>query len=134
VVDDPGIVVAAHAVRPIGADQVLALYGIQGWWPDRTAEQVRDVLDSGPAVGAWRDDRLVGFVRAVSDGALRAYLEDVLVAPEFRDAGLGRALIAAILGLLQPIPVISLFCEPGLAAFYEAAGFRLTRQVILHRS
>lgn len=122
-----------HASRPITADQVVALYRAEGWWPERTADQVARVLDAFPAVGAWRGDRLVGFARSVSDGVLRAYIEDVVVAPDVRGLGVGRMLVAAIADQLQPIPVVSLFCDPRLVSFYEQAGFRPTRQVVLHR-
>jgi GNAT superfamily N-acetyltransferase len=126
--------VIPHSTRPIPAHQVLALYRAQGWWPERTAEQVTTALDSGPAIAAWYGDQLVGFARAVTDGVLRAYLEDVLVAPDFRNAGLGRALVAAILDLLAPIPVVTLFCSTDLVAYYEATGFHPTEQVVLHRT
>jgi GNAT superfamily N-acetyltransferase len=126
--------VTPHASREIPADQILALYRAEGWWPDRTAEQMRAVLDAGPAVAAWHEDRVLGFARAVTDGTLRAYLEDILVHPDVRRAGVGRALVAAILDQLRPIPDVTLFCTPDLAAYYESAGFRRTRQVVLHRA
>jgi GNAT superfamily N-acetyltransferase len=126
--------VATHAERRIPASQVVTLYRAQGWWPERTLAQVDAVLDTGPVVGAWRGDRLVGFARAVTDGVLRAYLEDVIVAPDLRGTGVGRALVSAILDQLRPIPVVSLFCSAELATFYEAAGFHSTRQTVLHLS
>ncbi|GAA2375909.1 GNAT family N-acetyltransferase [Dactylosporangium salmoneum] len=126
--------VIPHSARAIPAHKVLALYQAQGWWPERTAEQVTTALDRGPAVAAWHGDRLVGFARTVTDGVLRAYLEDVVVDPDFRNAGLGRALVAAILDLLTPIPVVSLFCSTDLVRFYEASGFHPTKQVVLHRT
>jgi GNAT superfamily N-acetyltransferase len=112
---------------------VLGLYQEQRWWPNRTSEQMAAALNHGPAVGAWHGDQLVGFVRAVTDGVLRAYLEDVLVAESHRSVGTGRALVATILDLLQPIPVVTLFCETDLVGYYEAAGFHPTKQVVLHR-
>ncbi len=128
------VAVTPHSSRVIPAHQVLALYRAQGWWPERNAEQVTAALNCGPAVAAWHRDHLVGFARAVTDGVLRAYLEDVVVAPEFRDAGLGRALVAAIVDLLQPVPVISLFCSTDLVAYYQESGFHPTKQVVLHRT
>lgn len=134
VVDNSTIDVRTHAERPISPDQVVALYRAQDWWPERTTEQVASVLDTSPAVGAWHHDRLVGFARAVTDGHLRAYLEDVVVAPDRRGAGIGRALVAAIIDHLEPVPVTSLFCSPDLVGFYESIGFRSTSQAVLHCS
>jgi GNAT superfamily N-acetyltransferase len=126
--------VVPHRIRPVPATGVLGLYRTQGWWPERTAEQVEAVLRTGPAVGAWDGGALVGFGRAVTDGVLRAYLEDVVVAPGYRRTGLGRRIIDGLLAELGPVPVISLFCAADLAPFYEGAGFHATRQVVLHRS
>jgi GNAT superfamily N-acetyltransferase len=133
-VDDATAVrVIPQASRPIPTDQVLALYRAEGWWPERSADQVDKVLDAAPAVGAWRGDRLVGFARAVSDGVLRAYIEDVLVAPDVRGIGVGHALVSAILDQLRHVDVVTLFCSTNLVSYYERAGFRPTRQVVLHR-
>jgi ribosomal protein S18 acetylase RimI-like enzyme len=130
----PNFAIVPHSYRAISPGAVVGLYRIQGWWPERTAEQVAAALDNGPAVGAWQGDDLVGFARAVTDGVLRAYLEDVIVAPDFRNVGLGRALMMAILDLLQPISVVTLFCSRDHVSYYEAAGFTSTAQVVLHRT
>jgi ribosomal protein S18 acetylase RimI-like enzyme len=126
--------VLPHHVREIPATRVLALYQDAGWWPERTAEQVSSVLGHSPAVGAWDGRDLVGFARAVSDGILRAYVEDVVVSPGWRRRGIGRALLAALLGELGPIPVVTLFCPPGLVAYYEGSSFQRTGQVVMHRT
>jgi predicted GNAT family N-acyltransferase len=113
---------------------VLALYRSERWWPERTEPQMASVLETAPAVGAWEHDRLVGFARAVTDGVTRAYLEDVIVLPEMRRHGVGRELVVCLLGELAPVPLVTIFCQEGLAPFYESHGFEATRQVVLHRS
>ena len=130
----PDTAVVPHGQREIPAEGVLELYRAEGWWPERTAEQVRAVLRAAPAVGAWHGQELIGFARAVTDGVLRAYVEDVIVSPEWRGAGVGRALLAGLIKQLEPIPVVTLFCSPGLVAHYEASSFRTTRQVVMHRA
>ena len=84
----------SNGEREIPAEGVLKLYRAEGWWPERTAEQVRAVLRGAPAVGAWRGQDLIGFARAVTDGILRAYVEDVIVSPDWRGMGVGQALLA----------------------------------------
>ncbi len=83
--------------REIPAEGVLRLYQTAGWWPERTAEQVRAVLRASPAVGAWQGEDLIGFARAVTDGVPRAYVEDVVVSPDWRGTGVGRALLAGLM-------------------------------------
>lgn len=130
----PEAVVATHGLREIPAESVMHLYRMADWWPERTAEQVSAVLDTSPAVGAWHGRSLVGFARAVTDGILRAYVEDVVVAPDWRDRGIGRALLAGLMEQLRPIPVVTLFCSPDLVRYYEASSFKRTRQVVMHRA
>jgi N-acetylglutamate synthase-like GNAT family acetyltransferase len=47
--------------------------------------------------GLYRDGEQIGFARVVSDEATFAYLADVFVAAEYRNGGLGRFLVEAIL-------------------------------------
>jgi GNAT superfamily N-acetyltransferase len=130
----PEVVVAPHGLREIPPESVMHLYQAADWWPERTAEQVAAALDASPAVGAWHGSSLVGFARAVTDGILRAYVEDVVVEPDWRDRGIGRALLAGLMEQLRPIPVVTLFCSPDLVRYYEASSFRRTRQVVMHRA
>ncbi len=132
--DADAIVVQPHTERAIPADQVLALYRAAQWWPERTPEQLDIVLRDSPAVGAWHDGQLIGFARAVTDGVLRAYVEDVIVDPSQRGRGIGRALLDALLDELGTIPVVTLFCSHDLVGYYQASSFMPTRQVVMHRS
>ncbi|GLZ80256.1 N-acetyltransferase [Actinorhabdospora filicis] len=129
----------AHAdTRPIEPASVLALYAEEGWWPERTGEQVGRLLAAGPSVGAWDGDRLVGFARAVTDGVCRAYIEDVIVTGPMRGSSLGRRLMEALRerldATLAPGAVVSLFCGPDLVPFYEWNGFAFTSQRVGHHS
>jgi GNAT superfamily N-acetyltransferase len=118
----------------IPADGVIALYQAARWWPQRTADQVSAVLGSSPAVGAWHGEELVGFARAVTDGILRAYVEDVVVSPDWRSTGIGQALMDCLVDALGPIPVVTLFCVPDLVPYYERHSFRRTKQIVMHRT
>ena len=131
---DDEVAVLSHAERAIPADQVLALYRSAQWWPERTPDQVDHVLRAFPAVGAWHRGQLVGFARAVTDGVLRAYIEDVIVVPSHRGSRIGQAVLDRLISELGAIPVVSLFCSADLVRYYEASSFAATRQVVMHRS
>jgi ribosomal protein S18 acetylase RimI-like enzyme len=132
--DAAAVAVLSHAERAIPADQVLALYQAVAWWPERTTAQLSAVLRGSPAVGAWQGGQLIGFARAVTDGVLRAYVEDVIVAPAHRGRGVGQALLSRLIEGLGSIPVVTLFCSPGLVRYYGASSFAATRQVVMHRT
>ena len=86
------------------------------------------------AVGARHGDKLIGFTRALSDGRYRAYIEDVMIDPEYRGKGIGERMVARLLEDLEGVEMVSLFCESGRVAFYGRNGFeRSSTQVMMHR-
>ena len=120
--------------RPIDIAALLRLYESTPWAQGRDPAGVRDSLAASIAAGAWDGERLVGLARALSDGKYRAYIEDVVVDPEYRVAGVGVRLVAALLEALGPVAIVSLFCEPARVSFYERHGFRRSEsQVMMHR-
>jgi GNAT superfamily N-acetyltransferase len=58
---------------------------------------LRRAIAHSLAFGAYRDGVQIGFARVVTDQATFAYLADVFVVAEERNAGLGQWLVAAIL-------------------------------------
>lgn len=132
--DDHSCRILFHTERQIDAHQVRALYDQVDWWPNRQPEAIAQVLGQDIAIGAWAGDELVGFVRAISDGEFHAYVEDVVVHPNYRRRGIARRMLTHLIEALRHIETISLFCAPELVALYEQVGFRpRRRQVVMHR-
>jgi ribosomal protein S18 acetylase RimI-like enzyme len=69
------------------------------------------------------DGQLVGFGRAISDGAYQSAIYDVAVRPEYQGQGIGSLIVDRILAHLPRGNVI-LYASPGKEAFYETLGFR----------
>ena len=126
-------IILSHIERPIQATDIIALYQEAEWWPERKKEDVQKILGSGPAIGAWKGNKLIGFARAVTDGKFRAYIEDVVIAKEHRKQGIGKLVIENLLGELKDIDVISLFSSEALAPLYTSVGFSVTRQRVFHK-
>ena len=83
----------------IDLDQLTVLFNSVGW-ERRTADRERLaqlVRGSMFVVSAWEGDRLVGFARAISDGATNAYISTVAVLPECQKRGIGREVIQRLL-------------------------------------
>ncbi|WP_219412735.1 GNAT family N-acetyltransferase [Pseudonocardia nigra] len=71
------------------------------WGRSRSRADVETQIDAAWRVlGAYRRDtgEMVGFARAVSDGVSVGYLADVFVLPSARGAGLGKAVVAELVG------------------------------------
>ena len=130
----PAFEIALHQLRPIHAQAVRTLYNTASWWPGRQEQEITQILDSGPVVGAWDGELLVGFARAVSDHHFRAYIEDVIVHPDYQHIGVGNLLLTRLMEALEHIEIVSLFCEPELVPFYEQKRFKLiSSQRVMHR-
>jgi len=129
----PEIEVALHKAKPIAPAAVRQLYDQVGWWPARTLADIALVLQPDTTVGAWDDEQLIGFARAVSDCHLRVYIEDVMVHPAYRQRGVSKLLLDHLLDALAGIETITLFCEADLVPLYERHGFKARpTQKVLH--
>ncbi len=71
---------------------------------------------------AYDADRLVGFARAISDGVASAYISSVMVDPDYRRRGIGRALVEQLLRGGDGVKFV-LHARPDAAAFWAATGF-----------
>jgi ribosomal protein S18 acetylase RimI-like enzyme len=69
------------------------------------------------------DKTLIGFGRAISDGAYQAAVYDCAVIDAFQGQGLGRLMMQEILARLPECNVI-LYAAPGREGFYKKLGFR----------
>lgn len=107
--------------------EVLPLYEAVGWTsyterPDMLQAAFRGSL---AVLGAFEDNRLVGLLRAVGDGASILYVQDILVHPGFQRRGIGSALLHTILQRYPTVHQTVLMTDntPKTAAFYKACGF-----------
>ncbi|TLM81532.1 MAG: GNAT family N-acetyltransferase [Actinobacteria bacterium] len=115
-------------------EAVVALYDSVGW-----AAYTRDpaglqtaLRNSTFVVTAWRDSQLIGLARAFSDDVAIAYLQDILVQPEFQRGGVGRRLVQACLERFAHVRALVLLTDDSTAQlrFYAALGFKNTRDLV----
>ena len=65
---------------------------------------------------------VVGFVTAIGDGTLTAFVPLLEVLPAYRGRGIGRELVRRVLVRLADRSSIDLVCDPELVPFYERLG------------
>ncbi len=65
---------------------------------------------------------VVGFVNAISDGVLVAYLPLLEVLPAYQHRGIGAELVRRMMARLDGYYMIDLVCDPNLEAFYKRFG------------
>jgi len=106
----------------------------QGWAaPPTPGQHLKLLKDSYAFLVAIdiREERVVGFVSAVSDGVLSAYIPLLEVRPEYRGQGIGRELMSRMLEKLKGLYMIDLSCDEHLVDFYERLGFQPARAMLL---
>ena len=104
-------------------------------WPRPPAEDRRLALLRGSShvVLAWDGDRLVGFVTALSDGVLMAYLPLLEVLPAYQAAGIGTALVDRVLGEIGELYGVDVCCDEDLVPYYARFGFQRVAGMVLRR-
>lgn len=85
----------------------------------------RAVAGSFLAAAAFEGENLVGMGRVLSDGVSDAYIQDVVVHPDFRGKGIGGKIVMFLVSELEARGVdwIALVGEPGTENFYSRLGF-----------
>jgi len=96
----------------------------EGWAAPPTPDTHLKILEGSDAVvlAVDREGRVVGFVTAVSDGVLAAYIPLLEVLPEHRGRGIGTELMRRLLARLEGLYMVDLMCDPPLQAFYARFG------------
>ena len=64
-------------------------------------------------------EEVVGFVTAVGDGVLAAFVPLLEVLPAYRGQGIGAELMRRVLARLSAYYSVDLVCDPGLVPYYE---------------
>lgn len=67
--------------------------------------------------------QVVGFITAISDGVLSAYIPLLEVLPEWQGQGIGQELVRRMVERLRHLYMIDLLCDEELQPFYERVGF-----------
>ncbi len=111
-------VTSAEGVEP--AD----LEGFFVGWPRRpSSQQHLELLRGSSRVVLARDGRrVVGFVTAISDGVLSAYIPLLEVLPEYQHRGIGSELTRRLLAQLEGLYMIDLSCDEDVVPFYKQLG------------
>ncbi len=128
------MIVYRDNVDGVTADQ---LNGFFVGWPDPpTPEMHLRVLHGSDFIVLAIDDdgdNVVGFVTAISDGVLSAYVPLLEVLPEWQGRGIGSALMRRMLEQLEHLYAVDLVCDPELQPFYRRFGMQPGASMMLRR-
>jgi len=96
-------------------------------WPNKPTEEVlqKSVENASYVVLAidTEKNKLVGYITALSDNVLAAYIPFLEVEKDHQHKGIGTTLVKKMLEQLDHLYMIDLVCDKELADFYKEAGF-----------
>ena len=72
----------------------------------------------------YEDSKLIGAGRALADGMDCSYICDIAVHPDHQGVGLGKDIVAKLVGLSRGHKKIILYAVAGKEPFYRKLGFR----------
>lgn len=103
----------------------------EGWLNPPTPETHLKLLHgSDHVVLALDDGAVIGYITAITDGVLAAYIPHLEVLPSYRGQGIGTALVERMLDQLKHLYMIDLICDPNVQPFYERLGmFRYSSMI-----
>jgi ribosomal protein S18 acetylase RimI-like enzyme len=118
-------------IRTIRSDEIEAARQLllDNHWGPRVEDRVvfqQLLAQSQLTLVALDDDRVVGFLRAITDGLFNGYISMVVVAASHRGRGIGSALVQAAMGSNDRMTWVLRAGRDGVSAFYEKLGFRLS--------
>jgi ribosomal protein S18 acetylase RimI-like enzyme len=95
-------------------------------WPQPPSPERHLALLRGSdhVILARESERVVGFVTAISDGVLSAYVPLLEVLPEYHGRGIGSELMRRVLARLETLYMVDLCCDADLEPFYSRLGLR----------
>jgi GNAT superfamily N-acetyltransferase len=106
-------------------------------WPNPPSQEthLRILEASGEIVLAIDDEtgNVVGFVTAVTDGILSAYIPLLEVLPSHQGRGIGHELVRRLLDVLGSLYMVDLACDPEMGSFYGGFGMRPAHAMVIRR-
>lgn len=104
-------------------------------WPNPPSPEahLRILQNSDEVVLALDGPDVVGFVTAISDGVLCAYVPLLEVLPGYRGRGIGRELMRRMLARFEDLYMVDLLCDPDLQPFYAPFGMQPATGMVLRR-
>ncbi len=104
-------------------------------WPNPpTPETHFELLQNSYRVVLALDEeskKVVGFINAISDGVLSAYIPLLEVLPKYQNQGIGSKLVKIMLDQLKHLYMIDLLCDENLQSYYEKLGMNKAQGMMI---
>ncbi|MBP9762006.1 GNAT family N-acetyltransferase [Patescibacteria group bacterium] len=113
-----------ESVEDLGPEK---LRGFFVGWPNKPSPETHLELlkkSSYRVLALNEKGEVVGFVTAISDGVLSAYIPFLEVLPDYQAQGIGQELMGKMLEKLKNLYMVDLMCDPSVQPFYARMGMK----------
>lgn len=94
------------------------------WYKKPSNEKFYQILNQSTYISlAINNNQVVGFINAISDKILSAYIPLLEVLPEFQDQGIGKQLVIELEKQINHLYMIDICCDDNIVSFYEKIGY-----------
>ena len=108
--------------------QVVPIYLAEGWNAYSDADIVMRTFDKSLFIlGAFEQEKLLGFIRCIGDGEINVIVADLIVDKPYRRHGIGKTLFKMAMERFKDIEIITLMTgleDKANNAFYRSVGMK----------
>ena len=126
------MVVYSDSTEGIREDQLQVFF--VGWRKVPPLSVHLNVLRNSDYVVLAKDsetEKVIGFISALSDNVMTAYVALLEVLPEYQTRGIGSELMRRMLEKLKDMYMIDLLCDVDMQPFYERFGMQKTTGMMI---
>lgn len=124
----------AHDLTGVSGESLDGFF--VGWPVPPTLDRRYAMLrGSSEVIIAWDvpSGKLIGFISALTDGQMCAFIPLLEVLPEYQGRGIGSELVRRMMRRLEQFYSVDIVCDANLCKFYEKLGFFQCHSMIQRR-
>lgn len=121
--------------KNLPSDQIHRLFMLAGWsdgkeTPDLMKNFNLPFINATLVISAWKNERLIGVVRVLSDKIIRSVIYDLVIDPNFQGQGIGQDLVTRCITHFPNTEWLVQTTEH-MASYYEQFGFKKHEGIFL---
>ena len=121
--------------KDLPSEQLHKLFVAAGWSDgSETSDMISNYnipfINSTLVISAWKNERLIGAIRVLSDKMFRSVIYDLIVLPEFQNKGIGKELLKRCIEHFPNSEWLVQTTEK-ISGYYEKIGFKVNNDVFL---
>lgn len=106
--------------KNIDEEKLENLFGCLDWLSTKNTKQLKKALAySTDVFTAWDEDKLVGIVQVIADGAITVHVHYLVVLPEYRNNGIGTKLMSMVVEKYKDYIRLYIESRPEKVEYYK---------------